>query len=112
MKPLLELLQLVLCPWVLGVELGLARCKYLPGGLHAAEASYVSSSAIRAFGAAVVRAVWSSKMPLANAPTILNLLDGLVGVHPAFHIIWSRFRVMRRYLAYCPAVIPCLCQRG
>ena len=27
-----------------------------------------------------MRAVWSSEMPLANAPAILNLLDGLVGL--------------------------------
>ena len=25
----------------------------------------------------------------------------LLGVDPAFHIIWSRFRMLRRYLAYC-----------
>ena len=37
--------------------------------LHAAEASNVSSSSsISAFRAAIARAVWSSKMPLANAP--------------------------------------------
>ena len=66
------------------VKLGLVRGKYLLAGLHAAEASYVSSSAISGFRAAVVRAVWSSKMPLANAPAILNLLDGPVGVDPAF----------------------------
>ena len=41
-------------------------------------------------------------MPLANAPAVLNLLHGPVGVDPAFHIVWSRFRMMRRYLAYCP----------
>ena len=84
------------------VKLGLVRGKYLPAGLHAAEASYVSSSSISAFRAAIVRAVWSSKMPLAKAPAILNLLDGPIGVDPAFHIIWSTFRVVRRYLAYCP----------
>ena len=28
--------------------------------------------------------------------------DGPVGGDPAFHVIWSRFRMMRRYLAYCP----------
>ena len=38
-------------------------------------------------------------MPLANAPALLNLLDGLVDVDPAFHIVWSRFRMMRRYIA-------------
>ena len=84
------------------VKLGLVRGKYLLAGLRAAEASYVSSSSISAFRAAIVRAVWSSKMPLANAPAVLNLLDGPVGVDLAFHIIWSRFRMMRRYLAYCP----------
>ena len=84
------------------VKLGLVRGKYLPAGLHAAEGSYVSSSSISALRAAIVCSVWSSKMPLANAPALLNLLDGPVGVDPAFHIIWSRFRMMRRFLAYCP----------
>ena len=56
--------------------------------------------------AAIVRAVWSSKMPLANAPALLSLLDGLVDVDPAFHIVWSRFCMMRRYLAYCPEEEP------
>ena len=88
------------------VQLGLVRGKYLPAGLHAAEASYVSLSSISAFRAAIVRAVWSSKMPLANAPSILNLLDGPVDVDPAFYVIWSRFRMMRRFLAYCPEEEP------
>ena len=93
-------------PLGIQVKLGLVRGKYLPAGLHAAEASYVSSSSISAFMAAIVRAVWSSKMPLANSPAILNLLDGPVDVDPAFHVIWSRFRMMRRYLAYCPEEEP------
>ena len=88
------------------VQLRLVRGKYLPAGLHAAEASYVSSSSISASRAAIVRAVCSSKMPLANAPAILNFLDGPVGVDPAFHIVWSRFRMMRRYLSYCPEEEP------
>ena len=71
--------------WVFQVKLGLVRGKYLPAGLHAAEASYVSSSSISAFRASIVRAVWSTKMPLANTPAILNLLDVPVGVDPAFH---------------------------
>ena len=60
------------------VKLGLVRGKYLPAGLHAAEASYVSSSSISADRAAIVRAVWSSKMPLANARAVLNLLLELI----------------------------------
>ena len=88
------------------VKLGLVRGKYVPAGLHAAEASEISSSSISAFRAAIVRAVWSSRMPLANAPAILNLLDGPVDVDPAFYVVWSRFRMMRRYLAYCPEEEP------
>ena len=38
------------------VKLGLVRGKYLPAGLHAAEASYVSSFSISAFRAAIVSA--------------------------------------------------------
>ena len=37
------------------------------------------------------RAVWSSKMPLADTLAVLNLLDGPVGVDPALHIVWSDF---------------------
>ena len=88
------------------VKLGLVRGKYLPAGLHAAEASYVSSTSISAFRAAIVRSVWSARMPLANTPAILNLLDGPVDVDPAFYVVWSRFRMMRRYLAYCPEEEP------
>ena len=45
-------------------------------------------------------------MFLAGTPAILNLLDGLVDVDPAFYVVWSRFRMMRRYLAYCPEEEP------
>ena len=79
------------------VKLGLVRGKYLLAGLHAAEASHVSSSSISAFRAAIVRAVWSAKMPLANVPAIFNVLDGFVGIDPAFHIFWARFRMMHGY---------------
>ena len=47
------------------------------------------------------RAVWSCKMPLANTPAILSLLDG-----PDFHILWASFRMMRRYLVCCPEEEP------
>ena len=85
-------------PFGFQVKLGLVRGKKLPAGLHAAEASCVSSS-IGAFRADIVRSVWSTRMPLANTPAILNLLDGPVDVDPAFYVVWSRFRMMRRYLA-------------
>ena len=92
------------CVLLLGfqVKLGLVRGKFLPAGLCAVEVSCVSASSLSAFRAAIVRSVWSSKMPLSNTPVVLNLLDGLVGVDPAFHIIWTRFRLMRRNLTHRP----------
>ena len=51
------------------------RCKCIPAGIHAVEASYVSSSSLGAFRAAIVRAVWSINMPLANTPAVLGFLD-------------------------------------
>ena len=88
------------------VKRGLVSGKYLPAGLHAAKASYVSSSSLSAFRAAIVWAMWSIKMPSANTPAVLNSLDGPVGVDLALHIVWVRFRMMRRYLAYCPEEEP------
>ena len=94
----LGVVAVVALPLGFQVKLGLLRGKSFPAGLHAAEASCVSSSSLRAFRAAIVRAVWSSKMPLASTPGILRR----EGVDPAFHITWARFRMMRRYLAHCP----------
>ena len=48
------------------VKLGLVRGKYIPAGFRAAEASFVSASSLSALRAAIVRAVWSSKMPFGS----------------------------------------------
>ena len=72
------LLQLVLYLWVFRLSWGWFVVSIFPAGLHAAEASHLSSSSISAFRAAIVRAIWSSKMPLGNDPAILNLLEGLL----------------------------------
>ena len=88
-------------------KLGLVRSKYLPAGLHAAEASYVSVSALSAFRAAIVWAVWSRRMSFASTPqVVLNMLDGPVGVDLALRVVWAQFRMIRRYLAYWPLEVP------
>ena len=46
------------------VKLGLVRGEYLPAGLLAVEASYVSASSLSQFRAAIVRSVCFSKLPL------------------------------------------------
>ena len=80
-------------------KLGLVRGKYLPAFLHAVGASCVSASSLSGFGAALVRSVWSGKMCLANTPVVHNLLDGPVGVDPAFHIVWTGFRLIAQVLS-------------
>ena len=46
--------------------------------------------------------MWSSKLTLAHAGTVLGMLDGPEFVDPVACIVWFRFRFMRRYLAYRP----------
>ena len=74
MRPLLESLRLGALPLGFQVKLGLVCGKYLPAGLHAAEASYVSSSSISAFRAAIVRVVW------CLLPMLLPFLTFLMGL--------------------------------
>ena len=88
------------------VKLGLVKGKYLPAGLHAVEASHVAISSLASFRAAMGRAVWSSRMPMACTSAFLSLLDGPSGVDRAYYVVWARFRMMRRYLAYWPDEVP------
>ena len=82
--------------------LGMVRSKYLPGGLHGCEDAAISVSALGSFRSAVARAVWSKKLSMTNTPALLSLLDAPSGSDPAFSIIWSRFRQLRRYLSHRP----------
>ena len=78
------------------------RTKFIPTALHGIEASLLSQSSYLRLRAAFVRACWSSKMSMSHSRTVLSLLDGPEGVDPEFCIVWFRFRLMRRYLAYRP----------
>ena len=80
--------------------LGIVRSKYLPAGSYGSEVSALFVNAFSVFRSAVARAVWSSFLALTNIPALLSLLDGPWGSDPAFFSIWSRFRQLRRYLAY------------
>ena len=63
-------------PLAFQVKLVLVWCKYLPAGLHAVEASFVSSSSLSAFMAAVVRAVGPVRCLWL---TLLRILICLIG---------------------------------
>ena len=84
------------------VRLRILRTKFIPAALHGIEASLLSQSSYLRLRAAFVRACWSSKMSMSHSGTVLSLLDGPEVVDPGFCIVWFRFRLMRRYLAYRP----------
>ena len=37
---------------------------------------------------------------LASPGAVLSLLDGPVGSDPGFHVVWCRFNMLRRHMAY------------
>ena len=83
-------------------KLRVLRTMYIPAALHGVEASHLSQSNLLKLRAAFVRACWSSRLTLAHTGTVLGMLDGPECVDPSACIVWYRFRLMRRYLAYRP----------
>ena len=63
--------------------LGLVCSKHLLGELHGCEGAAIFVSALGAFRAAVVRAVWSEKLPMTNTPALLSLLVPAVPIPPS-----------------------------
>ena len=83
-------------------KLRILRTMYIPAALHGIEASLLSQSNLLKLRAAFVRACWSSKLTLAHTGAVLGMLDGPECVDPATYVVWFRFRMLRRYLAYRP----------
>ena len=82
------------------------RIRVVRTALHGVEASYLSKSGFLKLRAAVMRAVWSRKQPLASSGAVLGLLDGRHGCGPSFCLVWFRFRLFRRYLSIRPEEVP------
>ena len=80
------------------------RSMYLPAALHGIEASFLASESLRRLRSSMRRVVLSRRQPLASVGAVLSLLDGPTGCDPAFCVVWSRFRLLRRYLALWPTV--------
>ena len=85
-------------PWVI-------RSMFIPGALHGIEASFLAEASLRKLRAAIVRVVWSRRQSLGNTGAVHSLLDGPSGCDPAFCVVWFRFRMLRRFLAYRPGVV-------
>ena len=81
-------------------RLRILRTMHLPGSLHGAEASLDSISGLRKLRTAFCQASLSGGFHLANPGAVLSLLDGPVGSDPGFYVVWCRFRMLRRYMAY------------
>ena len=95
-------------PWwscltfLLSCMLIISSVSALGQALHGVEASHLSQSNLLKLRAAFVRACWSSRLTLAHIGTVLGMLDGPECVDRSACIVWYRFRLLRRYLAYRP----------
>ena len=78
-------------------KLWVLQTKFLPGALHAIEASRISFCLLQN-----LRTIWSKKMPFAHVGAVLSLLGGPLGCDPGFYVVWCRLKLLRRYLAYNP----------
>ena len=86
-------------------RLRVIRSMFIPGAVHGIEASFLAETSLRKLRAAIVRVVWSRRQSLANTGAVLSLLDGPSGCDPAFCVVWLRFSMLRRYLAYRPGEV-------
>ena len=57
---------------------------------------------LRKLRTAIFKVVWSRRQPLANDGAVLSLLYGPQACDPACCVVWFRFRMLRRCLAYRP----------
>ena len=81
-------------------RLRILRSMHLPAALHGVEASLVFISGLRRLRTAFGQAAMSGGLRLANPGAVLSLLDGPVGSDPGFHVVWCRFRMLRRHVTY------------
>ena len=87
-------------PLDFAVKMRVLRTKFLPVAYHGIEAFGISFGSLLTLRSAFVPAVWSKKMRLAHVGAVLSLLDGPTGCDPGYFVVWCKFRMFRRQLAY------------
>ena len=107
-------------PWLLGFSrlvlvfalpldfhgrLRVLRFMFIPGALRGVEASFLAGTSLRKLRAAFFGSAWSRRQPFASIGAVLSLRDGPSGCDPAICVIWFRFRMLRKYLAYRPGEV-------
>ena len=65
----------------------------------------LASDSLRKLRSSIHRVVWSRRQPLAGVGAVLSLLDGPTWCDPAICLVWFRFRLLRRYLAFWPSQV-------
>ena len=98
--PRLGIASLLLSPGSLLLLFFLLRPMHISAALHGAEASLVSIAGLRRLTSVFGRPAMSGGLRLANPGAVLSLLDGPAGSDPGFHVVWCRFRMLRRHMAY------------
>ena len=91
---------LLLGHYLKGLRRSFKFCGPSLGALHGSGASTTSKTDMKSLRTAFCSAASSSKMPVADAGAVLSLQDGPNGCDPEFQVTWSRFRLIRRYLAF------------
>ena len=86
-------------------RLRVLRSMFIPGALHGIEASCLAGTSMLKLRTAIFWVVWSRRQPFASVGAVLSLLDGPSGCDPAYCVVWLRFRMLRRYLAYRPGEV-------
>ena len=81
------------------------RSMFILGALHGIEASFLADTSLRKLRTAFLKVAWSRRQSFASVGAVLCLLDGPSGCDPAFCVVWFRFRMLRRYLAYHPGEV-------
>ena len=80
---------------------------FIPGALRGIGASFLADAGSRKLCTAIFKVVWTRRQPLASTGAVLSLLDGPRGCDPTFCVVWFRFWLLCRYLAY---RLPRVCQ--
>ena len=86
--------------WVFHGRLWVLRATFILGALHGVEASFLAGASLRKLRVAFFAVAWSRRQLFTSVGVLLSLLDGPLGCDPAFCVVWFRFRMLRRFLAY------------
>ena len=87
-------------------RLRILRTKFLSGALHAIEGSRISFCSLTAITVRFCFCRLVQEDAFGSCWCGFVLAGCPVGCDPGFYVLWCRFRLLRRYLAYRPLEVP------